>query len=92
MRSQLTGSVSSASSSDAGRINKRYGDTDDESDAAGVLASLSINITPGKGKKGYAAGPSKRSGRHSVALEGTGPKTLREQEQVSLPRRSMGRS
>ncbi|KAI9631943.1 uncharacterized protein MKK02DRAFT_21589 [Dioszegia hungarica] len=81
MRSQLTGSVSSASSSDAGRINKRYGDTDDESDAAGVLASLSINITPGKGKKGYAAGPSKRSGRHSVALEGTGPKTLREQEQ-----------
>lgn len=86
LRSQLTGSISSVSSSEATgqKPGRRYGDTDDESDATGVLASLNINVTPRRGGKAYAAGPSKRNGRHSVALEGTGPKTLREQEQVSL--------
>lgn len=60
--------------------------SDSESDATGILASLSINVTPstaaGKGRKSQHGGPSKRSGRHSVAPDGAGPMTLREQEQV----------
>lgn len=53
-----------------------------------MLSALSINVSPAK--KGGMAGssrPSKRSGRHSVAA-GTGPMTLREQEQVRGPPQS----
>ncbi|RSH89332.1 hypothetical protein EHS25_002444 [Saitozyma podzolica] len=73
-------SVSSASDSDfESTLDARYGNTDDEDE--NVLSALSINVSPAK-KGGMAGsrGPSKRSGRHSVAA-GTGPMTLREQEQ-----------
>ncbi|GFZ45294.1 hypothetical protein JCM24511_03020 [Saitozyma sp. JCM 24511] len=73
-------SASSASDSDfESTLDARYGNTDDEDE--NVLSALSINVSPAK--KGGVAGssrPSKRSGRHSVAA-GTGPMTLREQEQ-----------
>jgi hypothetical protein len=82
-------SVSSASDSDfESTLDARYGNTDDEDE--NVLSALSINVSPAK-KGGMAGsrGPSKRSGRHSVAA-GTGPMTLREQEQVrGLPQRDM---
>lgn len=73
-------------------------DEDDDEYDHGILSALSINVTPGKAKKGpgggaggggkstnpTGAGPSKRSGRHSVAADsGNGPMTLRDQEQVS---------
>ncbi len=82
--------MSSSSASDVdGPLEARYGGTDDDDD--GVLSALSLNISTGKkpnglaGKAGYRAGPSKRSGRNSVAadISGTGPLTLRDQEQVS---------
>jgi len=52
------------------------------------LTALSINISPGKqrgakAKTPYHGGPSKRSGRHSMANDlGAGTMTLRDQEQV----------
>jgi hypothetical protein len=80
-------------------MNARYGaaeglGSDDESESMGVeaLSGLSLNITPGRKVlsgavrgKGYG-GPSRRGGRHSVAADtsGTGPLTLRDQEQVGF--------
>jgi hypothetical protein len=83
-------STSTASSrSDIDALEQRYGGDSDE-EAENVLTALSINISPGKpgrGKTPYHGGPSKRSGRHSVANDagagGAGPMTLRDQEQVS---------
>jgi hypothetical protein len=77
-------SVSSASDSDfESTLDARYGNTDDEDE--NVLSALSINVSPAKkGGMAESRGPSKRSGRHSVAA-GTGPMTLREQEQVRGP-------
>ena len=78
-------SVSSASDSE-GPLRARYGSEDEDE---GVLSALSINVSPAKrhgttSGKAYHAGPSKRSGRHSVAADvGSGPMTLREQEQAS---------
>lgn len=79
--------ISTSSVSDLGRE-----DDDDDEASENVLTALSINISPGK-KRGngagssrtpYHGGPSKRSGRHSVAADlGAGPMTLRDQEQVS---------
>lgn len=71
-----------------GRYNLSDPDADSDADATGILANLSVNVTPSTannaaGRKSYHAGPSKRSGRHSVANDNTGPMTLREQEQVS---------
>ena len=67
-------------------LDQRYGNSEDE-DAENVLTALSINVSPGKqrgGRTPYAGGPSKRSGRHSVANDqGAGTMTLRDQEQVS---------
>jgi hypothetical protein len=93
-----TSTTSSRSDADAERaLEQRFGgDSDaDQEDAENVLTALSINISPGKktqaraagggGKTPYHGGPSKRSGRHSVAADvGTGPMTLRDQEQVSI--------
>ena len=83
-------SASSASSSDVdGPLKARYGEaTDDEETNAGVLSALSISLSPAKPNglgKSYG-GPSKRGGRHSVAADtsGTGPLTLRDQEQVCI--------
>lgn len=83
-------STSTASSrSDVDALDQRYGGDSDEEDAENVLTALSINISPGKqrgARTPYHTGPSKRSGRHSVANDlGTGPLTLRDQEQVSAP-------
>lgn len=86
-------SISSASSSDAdGPIEARYGrnvDDDNDDDKDGGLSVLSLSVTPGKkmsglGNAAYNGGPSRRGGRHSVAADitGTGPLTLRDQEQV----------
>lgn len=101
-RSRILRSSSSASGSDAeGATGAGYGDTTDDDDH-GVLSALSINVTPGPGKKNgnglagsvaaraaYHGGVSKRQGRHSVAADvGNGPMTLRDQEQVSVGLRS----
>ena len=83
-------STSTASSrSDIDALEQRYGGDSDE-EAENVLTALSINVSPGKpgrGKTPYHGGPSKRSGRHSVANDaaggGAGPMTLRDQEQVA---------
>jgi len=81
-------SASSVSSDDGGAVDARYSqDTEDDA----VLSTLSLNISPkanGAGRRSYGGGPSKRSGRHSVAadISTTGPLTLRDQEQVSRTR------
>lgn len=97
LRSSST--TSEMSGDDDGPLEARYGGGDSDEEAENVLTTLSINISPG-GKSGksarsntlsngtarapYHSGPSKRSGRHSVAAEtGAGPMTLRDQEQVS---------
>ena len=75
-----------------GALDGRYdvGASDSESEAAGVLTNVSINVTPSaaammKSKaQGQDGGPSKRSGRQSAVPDGNGPMTLREQEQVSI--------
>ena len=82
--------MSSAASSDLdGPLEARYGGTDDDDE--GVLSSLSLNIIPGRkaetpmahGKTTKINGRSRKEGRHSVAdISGTGPLTLRDQEQV----------
>lgn len=56
-----------------------------DEDAAGILTSLSINISPKKGGRAGQAGGSKRNARRSVAASdaASGPMTLREQEQAS---------
>jgi hypothetical protein len=69
-----------------GALDGRYdvGGSDSESEAAGVLTNVSINVTPSAAAMGKAKaqGTSKRSGRQSVAPDAA-PMTLREQEQVS---------
>ena len=83
--------MSSASSSDVdGPLAARYGGADDDDDDDdGLLSVVSLNISPGKKTNGHMAkaphygGPSRRGGRHSAAdVSGTGPLTLRDQEQV----------
>ncbi|EIW73667.1 hypothetical protein TREMEDRAFT_26645 [Tremella mesenterica DSM 1558] len=84
-------SASSASETD-GPLRDRYGSEDDDN----VLSQLSVNISPKRrqngvgwmggvtprAKQSYHGGPSRRNGRHSVAADvGSGPMTLREQEQ-----------
>jgi len=66
-------------------LETRYAD---ETGDDAVLSTLSINISPrlNGGRKSYGA-VSKHGGRHSVAADvsGTGPLTLRDQEQASRP-------
>jgi hypothetical protein len=91
-RSTSTTSSRSDGGDDTAALERRFGGDSDDEDAENVLTALSINISPGKkgrtpggGKSSYHGGPSKRSGRHSVAADsaGAGPMTLRDQEQVS---------
>lgn len=68
-------------------LDARYTHTNAASDdEEGVLGQLSLNVShrrAGDLRTSYAGGPSKRSGRHSVAATGPTQMTLREQEQVS---------
>ncbi|WVQ80511.1 hypothetical protein IAT38_002616 [Cryptococcus sp. DSM 104549] len=79
-------SMSSGSSDDDddvdGPLEARYGGGGDTTDDEAVLSSLSLVTSPKRegGGRGYMAGPSKRSGRHSVAAGESGPMTLRDQE------------
>jgi hypothetical protein len=85
----LRSTSTNSSRSDIDALEQRYGGDSDEEDAENVLTALSINISPGKqrgARTPYHSGPSKRSGRHSVANDlGAGPMTLRDQEQVRPP-------
>lgn len=100
VRSTSTTSSRSDVGDDTEALERRFGGESEDEEADNVLTALSINISPGKkgrtaggGVKGaYHGGPSKRSGRHSVAADsgaGTGPMTLRDQEQVSRPSKSI---
>lgn len=80
----------SGSDSDGDALAPQYGGDTVDSDEDGVLGSLSVNVTHRRAAQlrasgtSYAGGPSKRSGRHSVAANPTSNQmTLREQEQVS---------
>jgi hypothetical protein len=88
-RRMLRSTSTNSSRSDIDALEQRYGGDSDEEDAENVLTALSINISPGKqrgARTPYHSGPSKRSGRHSVANDlGAGPMTLRDQEQVCPP-------
>ncbi|ORX40156.1 hypothetical protein BD324DRAFT_648758 [Kockovaella imperatae] len=85
-------SMESANSEDriaAGRYEGMEDEDEDEDvtpgTAAGILSTLSINVSPAKKRGGVEGkGGKQRGGRHSIGpgdVSGTGPLTLRDQEQ-----------